>query len=450
MAKQKTDTTATDLAPVKTVSDAEAKAFKLDPHLIKLMWDEPFFSKILRGVTKVRTDSIPTAGVLAKDGALTMWWNPKFVAGLATPEVKGLLKHECYHLVFEHTTTRRHEPHTIWNYAADLAINSLIVDTELPEGGLIPGQAFKKLSDPDRASMGPERVRKYEAVSAKIASLPKDRNAEWYFGQLMDDEEVKDAIQNPGDPSEGQGEGETNGPGLPGPMDDHDGWDELSDEERELMKGKIKQALKDAVNECDKSGQWGSISGEARKTLREMVSNEIPWQSVLKQFCGLTRRANRHSNVRRLSRKYPGIHPGVQKGYTASIAVYIDQSGSVSDGELELLFAELRGLTKNVQFVVYHFDTEVDEASETEWRKGKTPVTHRTRCGGTCFKAPSDHANKNKHRFDGYLILTDGGAADPGPSRLRRGWVVTPGQELYFQASKQDFVINMKQLKNAS
>jgi len=127
----------------------------------------------------------------------------------------------------------------------------------------------------------------------------------------------------------------------------------------------------------------------------------------------------------RLNKKYPGIHSGHKRGYTSSIAVYIDQSGSVSNEELSLLFGELRNLAKNTEFVTYHFDTEVDETSETVWRSGKTPDVHRTRCGGTCFKAPTLHANKNKHRFDGYLILTDGYAPNPGHSRLKRGWVVT-------------------------
>ena len=89
-----------DLAPTVEVTEEEAKTFELTPHLINLMWNEPFFSKILRPVTKIRTDIIPTAGVLAKDGDIKMWWNPKFVAGLTSQQVKGLLKHECYHLVF--------------------------------------------------------------------------------------------------------------------------------------------------------------------------------------------------------------------------------------------------------------------------------------------------------------------------------------------------------------
>ena len=442
-----------DIAPVKEVTDAEAAKFKLDPHLIKLMWDEPFFSKVLRPITKVKTSAIPTAGVLAKDGDIKMWWNPKFVAALNSKEVKGLLKHECFHLVFEHTTTHRKDPHIIWNYATDLAINSLIPADELPEGGLVPGEAFKELTAEQKAKMGEEAVGRYERVSAKIASFEKRLSANQYFALLQDVAEDIEQGQGgkgqPGQPGEEGGEGD-GVPGLPGPMDDHDGWDEMSEEDRELLKGKIRQSVEEAIKECDAKGAWGSVGADTRQVLREMVSNEIPWQSVLKQFCGMTRRANRASNVRRLNRKYPGIHPGFQKGYTSSIAVYIDQSGSMSQWELEMLFGELKQLAKNTEFTCFNFDTKVDEKSETVWRKGKTPRLMRTMCGGTDFRPVVKHANKNSKRFDGYLILTDGGAADPGPSRLKRGYVITPGNQLYFEASKRDFVINMKAPKKAA
>ncbi len=439
--------TATDInVTVEEVDEQTINQFRLDPYLVNLMTQEPFFARILRGVDKVRTDMIPTAGVLAKDGDIKMWWNPGFVAGLTGKQVVGLLKHECFHLAFEHTTTRRMDPHIIHNYATDLAINSHIPADELPKGGLVPGEAFDELTDVDKTKMGPEAVKRYEVVSAKIASLPRGKSSEWYFAELMDDDEVKNAIQQESQSGRGE-DGEGNGPAMPGAMDDHEGWDELSDEERELVKGKMRQAVEDAVKECDRTGRWGSVSGEMRKSLRELISKEIPWQAVLKQFCGMTRRANRRSNIRRLNRKYTGIHPGTQRDYTSSIAVYIDQSGSVHDEALELLFGELRSLARQTEFTVYHFDTEVDVKSETVWKKGRTPETHRTRFGGTCFKAPSKHANENAHRYDGYLILTDGEAPNPGPSKLKRGWVIVPGRELMFKPSNRDFVIDMKKAK---
>ena len=436
--------TSTDLAPVQEATDAEAAAFRLDPHLIGLMWDEPFFSKILRTVTKVKTDDIPTAGVLAKEGDVKMWWNPKFLAGLTSLQVKGLLKHECFHLIFEHTTTRKHDPHIVWNYATDLAINSMIPEDELPEGGLIPGKAFKELTEEDKAKMGDERVKQFEALSNLIASFPKNESSEWYFARLMEDEDAKDALTNPA----GGGEG-GEGPMIPGTMDDHGGWDEMSDEERELVKGKVKQALENAVKECDQSGQWGSVGAEHRATLREMISKEIDWKAVLKQFCGMSRRADRTSNIRRLNRKYAGIHPGAYRSYTSSIAVYVDQSGSVGDEDLALLFGELRTLAKHTEFTLYNFDTEVDESSERVWRGNKAPGMQRTRCGGTDFEAPTRHANANKSKFDGYLILTDGECSEPKtPNRLKRGWVITPGRQLYFDAPRRDFKIQMKEPKS--
>lgn len=445
------NTTATEIAPAKLATDEQAKAFELDPHLISLMWAEPFFSKILRKVTKKESDSIPTAGVLAKEGQLFLWWNRKFLAGLTADQVKGLLKHECYHLIFEHTTTRRHDPHIVWNYATDLAINSLIPEHELPEGGLIPGKAFAELTAEQKEKMSDEAVGRYERVSAKIESFPKEKSAEWYFSHLQDvAKDIENEQQAGGQPGDGEGEEGEGTPGMPGPMDDHDGWDDLSDEERELVKGKVKAALEEAVRDADASGQWGSVPGSVRGTLRDMISNEIPWQSVLKQFCGMTRRANRASNVKRINRKYPGIHPGVERGYTSSIAVYIDQSGSVDDASLALFFGELKQLARRTKITIYNFDTEVDVDSEREWDRSRTPGLNRTRCGGTDFEAPTKHANANTNRFDGYLILTDGECYEPSKSRLKRGYVICPGRELYFKAPKRDFVIQMTGKKDAA
>jgi predicted metal-dependent peptidase len=233
-------------------------------------------------------------------------------------------------------------------------------------------------------------------------------------------------------------------------MDDHEGWGELSDEERDLVKGKIKQAVADAVKECDRTGRWGSVGGEMRSTLRALVSNDIDWRSVLKKFCGLSRRGTRSTSWTRLNRKYAGLTPGVKRGYTSSIAVYIDQSGSVGNSELELAFANLRNLAKRTEFTTFHFDTSVDEDSETVWKRGRAPEAHRTRGGGTCFECVTKHANANSQRFDGYIIITDGEAAKPAHSKMKRGWLLVPGTNLLFDADNRDFVMKMKQKKAAA
>ena len=397
----------------------------LSPHLLRMMFDEPFFARILRGVNIEFGDAIPTAGVMVKDGDVHMLVNPDFVSGLKDNHIKGLLKHECFHLAFEHCTSRRLEPHNIANIAADLAINSDIPADELPEGGLVPGQAFE-----GEGAGSP--------LSQLIEKLPKHKSQEWYFTEIMKDEEAQEQAKNPG----GNGEGE---PGF----DNHDGWGEMSDEEKELVKGKMKEVLKQAVKEGDRTGKWGSVGGDMRDKLRQLVSTEVDWRAILKQFCGLSRRGTRTTtwsnvNVTMIHPKWGPMATGAKRGYTSSIAVYIDQSGSVGPGELELAFAELRSLARHTEFTTFHFDTVVDEKSETVWKKGKAPDAHRTRCGGTDFQCVTDHANKNRGKFDGYIIITDGEAAKPTPSKMKRCWLLVPGRKLLFASDRQDFVAKMR------
>ena len=77
------------------------------------------------------------------------------------------------------------------------------------------------------------------------------------------------AGMKPGDkPGQKPGQGQGNGPAMPGTLDDHSGWDEMSEEDRELVKAKIKQAAGEAAKECDQKGQWGSVPAELRKIIK--------------------------------------------------------------------------------------------------------------------------------------------------------------------------------------
>ena len=418
----------------RQVAESQIKNFSLTKSLVDFLWSEPFYSRILRSLSKVETTNIPTAGVATVNDEITLWWNRKFLAGLTNKQVKGLLKHECLHLVFGHTTERRKEPHLIWNYATDLAINSTIPEDELPEGGLIPGKQVL-IDEDQKANMSNEEIKTYESISNLIASLPRNKTSEYYFEKLSQNEEMQKMAKCEG------GEGA----GLPGfGFDDHEGWDELSDEERELVAAKVKELVKDAAGEAN-SRNWGSVSSSMRSEIMKMISNEINWESLLKRFCGFTKRDERRSSIRKLNRKYPGIHPGSKKIYKPSIAIYIDESGSVRDSELEKFFAELDNLSNKTDFYLYKFDHGVDEKSSFLWKKRSRPNIQRTLTGGTCFSKVTEHALKNKKKFDAYIVLTDGGAPKPPVSPgLKRCWVLAKNCNLAFDADDTDIVIKMK------
>ena len=122
----------------------DAKKFNLDHHIIKLFDQEPFFAALSRRINKMASTSIPTAGVRVNPEStqFEMLYNPEFFAKLTHAQRLDVLKHEFYHLIFEHVTSRQPEGISpkLWNWATDLAINSHL--DNLPENCLMPGVGF--------------------------------------------------------------------------------------------------------------------------------------------------------------------------------------------------------------------------------------------------------------------------------------------------------------------
>ena len=452
MAKQKNTTKGTagespSLTQKKQVDPIRMRDFDMDSHLVALNWNESFYADIIRSLTKIETTEIPTAGVVQQGSEIKMWWNREFCAGLNDRQVRGLLKHESLHLILLHTTTRRYEPHWVHNWAADLAINSMIPEDELPEGVLIPGKAFAKLTAEQVAERTPEEVARHERLSALIASFPKGESTEWYFGKLMENDTIKEMESERKKSEEAFKEMMEKLAEAMGNGDSHEGWGDsegVSEEDRQLAEGKVRQVLKEASQKADRSNSWGTVPAEMQAAIRKLVSGEIPWQSILRQFVGYTHRADRQETWTRSSKKDPMGQPGVTYNYLPSIAIFVDQSGSVPDSSLELFFGELASLSRKATFKVYYFDTEVDVKNGFVWRRGSAVTPKRTRCGGTDFEAPTKFADSQKD-IDAFIILTDGGAPKPSSSRKRRAWILDPGNELYFKdVDSKDVVIKMK------
>ena len=142
-----------------------------------------------------------------------------------------------------------------------------------------------------------------------------------------------------GDPSDGEGEGSG--------FDSHEGWGEdgknpIPQEVRELAKERLRQAMNEAANDANRSGNWGTISQSMRKDIIKRLTSKVDWKKVLRYFIKTSQKADRQNSVRKINRRFPYIHAGKKSNRTAKIAISIDQSGSVSDAMLTTFFAELR------------------------------------------------------------------------------------------------------------
>ena len=387
---------------------ANDKPFDLNLHTARLLMREPFFAALSRRIDKIRTDSVPTAGVRVNPDTaqFELFYNPKFMGALTDEHKMGVLMHEFYHIIFEHVTTRKPESgiRQIDNIAMDLSINGL------PE-------MFGKL--PCEADPGPILVEGGEPMKGclpgegKFADLPAGQTYEWYLAEL---EKMKEE-------SEANGEGDPFGD--EDSFDVHDGFGEGGGNQQanEIAKERLKEAVKKAAEEADRAGNWGSVSQSMKKAIKERLQTKVDWKKMLRYFVRTSQRADKRTTPRRLNKRFPRIHPGKRVRRQAKIAISIDQSGSVDDGMLASFYSELDNLAQFAEFTVIPFDTRVAEDKVYVWKKGERRKAERVLHGGTSFDAPTEYVNKGK--FDGHIVLTDMCAPKPIASKCQRMWMTT-------------------------
>ena len=417
---------------VTETEEVDVSAFDLNIHVHRLLMDEPFFAALSRRMDKRASNAIPTAGVtVTEEGKLQMVYNPKFFAPLSDEARKDILKHEFYHIVFQHVTGGRFlsfrdmspNERKIHNIAMDLAINGNLPN--LPEGACFPGQA-------------------------PFEHLKPHQTAEHYLRELR--KMQKDPPEGEGNGEgegggEGQGQGEGNGNGNPldgmDSFDDHSGWDDVDEQTKQIAEERIKEFVKDAVEEANSSSRgWGSVPASCRKEIIASISTKVDWRKVLRYFVKQSQKANKRSTVRKINKRYPYMHPGKKATRQAKIAIAIDQSGSVSDAMLQAFFAELNSLAKLAEFTVIPFDTRVDPEKNWVWKKGQSRKTERTMYGGTCFDAPTKFVNETGG-FDGLIICTDMEAPKPVRCNVQRMWITDEyhGNRPYFNPKPERMVV---------
>jgi predicted metal-dependent peptidase len=439
--------------------------FDLNKHTARLLQAEPFFAALSRRIDKKASTIVPTAGVrVAENGHFEMVYNPAFFEKLTDVERAGILKHEFYHLVFEHVTGRLPEEGMtkMWNFATDLAINSNLIG-ELPEGALIPGEGY--FADMPRGLSA-------EAYFAKLKKKQEEGEDEGEEGNEPGEEGEQGGEGGSGDQEgegedgqgggqgepgddegEGQGEGEGAGDGEPGEgsgsgagepkeFDDHSGWGEADNTATEIAKQRLKETVKKAAEEASKAGNWGTVGADTRREIMDRLTAKVDWKKVLRYFIKTSQRANRSSTVKRINRRYAYIHPGKKVNRVAKIAISIDQSGSVDDMMLAMFFAELNKLASLAEFTVIPFDTRIDESHIYVWKKGETRKRERVMCGGTDFDPPTEYVNARD--FDGHIVLTDLMAPKPKASKCQRMWMTTEAyaRRPYFQTNERIIAVD--------
>lgn len=455
--------------------------FNIDEHIYQLLLDEPYFAALSRNINKVSTQC-RTAGVSfdVDTKNLVLIYDPVFFSLLTDTQMKAVLMHEFFHITLKHLTSRsfltkkqrKKENYNkkiaaishIANIACDMAINCHL-EKIFPDNLEVPEECWEYFglqnSEDKRLKFiipGRRELEKYE----------KFLNSETYFHQLQKDKDFIDKFKCPicggnvfkdKDKQEQYQEGQQSQGqypcNCPNEFFNHN-WDNIPEEEREIYEQILKQHIRKAGKEAMKNHKWGTVPQHIQKKIEKLVKGGlIDWKKLLKNFIGMSVRNDKKSSIMKVNPRFPYKAPGRKSKRMANIAISIDNSGSVSDQMLALVFAELMNLAKKASFTIIHFDASVHEDKIFYWKRGKKIDLKRECCGGTDFNAPTKYVNTHKSptgmKFDGHIIITDMEASKPVASKCKRMWITTEScwnsDYGYKPAKERVAIIPDKQLK---
>lgn len=343
-----------------------------------------FLSLLLRLDCRARWD-LPT---MAVDGK-RMFYNPDFTLSLSDEEIKGVLIHEVLHLALQHHTRRGHREPKLFNIAADLALNPIVLDAKfaLPKGCLVPGQE-------------------------PFAELPSGLSAEEYYSMLPEHMEKKGMKADDffgGGPDPG---------GCGGVLDASKSEAERLESEREW-----KQAVAEAAEAAKTRGK---LPGALAKFAEDAVRSKRCYREVLRRFVTSFAKADHTWMVPNRRFAHRGLFlPSLRSESLGLLAVNVDTSGSVWNC-MDRFAGEIQAIVEPYacELAVSYSDTRIQ--GEETWSPGDGPFRLKpVGGGGTDHHCVFEWLAAMPDRPACLICLTDGYTSTPAsPPDVPVLWVV--------------------------
>lgn len=333
--------------------------------IIRLYDEERFYAELLLQMDRILSKDIPTAGVCVKN-KIQLHVNPEFFGSLSNEEQVAVLKHECQHILNQHIIRAKELDPTIYEQKKGDAIDSMI-----------NGAKHMVINIAADCSINPgiPNVPK-DGILPKKFDLRNGETMEWYVEQLKKNEKLKELTH----------------------FDDHSLWGE-SDEEKEVLKEKIKQAVNDAAQ---KTRQAGKMSSEHELLIERFNYKPKDWKSDLKRFAARAMEVALTQSKKKRNRRYGVMYPGVIKEELLHIGVAIDTSGSVPNEALCQFMAEIGNIAKYAIVTVVEADSEVKNAYTFDPKK-----TYKVKGrGGTAYQPAFDYFT-HETEVDGVIYFGD-------------------------------------------
>jgi predicted metal-dependent peptidase len=339
---------------MKHENSLERKLTRARTHLLL---NQPFFGTLCLRL-KLMTGPVPT---MATDGRRILY-DPAFANSLTLAELEAVLAHEVLHCALGHHCRRGQRDPRLWNEAADLAINPLLVANgfTLPTGALID-PAFGDLSaeeiyarllqkNGNGGNSSPVQTPQTPSPGSEAASAPQGSGEQPSASSSGD----QVACQSVGD----CGCGKTGTvPSRPGGFGEVlDAADEDGRPASEGEKSRQQHEWNIAADQAIRSAKsCGHEPVNLDRPLAESRQSKQDWRTIMRDFVS----ANTPADYRWTppNRRYvaSGLYlPSVERAGVGTIVLGVDTSGSIGKEELEQFAGEISAIADEAKPEAIH------------------------------------------------------------------------------------------------
>jgi predicted metal-dependent peptidase len=361
---------------------------RIQDAVMKLLLSQPFYGALAASISLQESQTIRRMKMtLFPDPVLK--YNKEWYDSLTDAQAIGALLHELLHLMLLHVLRRGERDPLIWALCTDMAVNDHLPPDMLPSNAVTTEKIERELQHKL------ERQKSAERYYAEISRLIGDEFS------LIQREGIAAVLCS-------------NSSLLESDLQPEEDFSQMN--EQALI-----SKIRDVIDEARPGGGVPQALIGELDTVYEQP--RIDWKTMFKRFLTGRGRMDARATYKRESRRYDS-YPGSKRSIGLRVLIALDESGSISNDQLQTFFNELMAINRitNAQILVTEFDTECTKPlPAAEYRHVHT----REKSGGTDFRPVFELADSLK--LTQVVIFTDGDGPAPDQVSQKVLWVLTKG-----------------------
>ena len=379
---------------------------KLTRARTQLLLNQPFFGALCLRL-KLVPASVPT---MSTDGRRILYGG-RFVEALKPAELEAVLAHEVLHCALGHHCRRGERDAQLWNHAADLAINPILIANgfTLPSGALIDS-AFENLSAEEiYARLSQANKTDSTAAPTELQSSTSDDHGS---GKQQESQSTcQKSVNESPEIVSGTGVNSGTTPARPGAFGEVlDATDEDRGPASQAEKSRQQQEWSIAADQAMRSAKaCGHEPAQVERPLNESRDSRQDWRTILRDFIV----SHSPSDYRWTppNRRYIGSGlylPSVARSGLGPIVIAVDTSGSIGIKVLEQFAGEISAIADEAQpeaIQVIYCDAAVQGSQE--FQASESICLEPIGGGGTDFRPPFEWVKERQIEPVCLVYLTD-------------------------------------------